>query len=478
MSYTPNSPENQISFNHKNSAFSESHSSHSPRVERIKKSTRAKTKNNDMAAENFPIIVHCHLCWDWVWQRPQQFLSRLSRRHPILFVETIGPDPNLVAPHVRLMEKSAEHPNITRLRLQFPSWRWTDEAYVDRARRELVQDALRGPLAGQFQNAVQWFYDPMAVTAFAGHMGEIATVYDCMDELSKFSEAHPELTRREAELLARADVVFTGGRKLFEAKRQHNSNCHFYGCGVDFEHFGRAREERTIAPHDIKDLPKPVLGFFGVVDERMDYELIGKLADANPQWSIVMIGPVLKVRQDVFPRRPNLHWPGARDYGQLPLYCKAFDICLMPFALNEATEYINPTKALEYMATGRPVVSTAVADVVSNFGSVVKIAFSHDHFITLCREAIEQPDRSAIERGLKLAGSNTWDCIVAKLERHIVDALSAKRRSRGSKNQKSAEVQRSSTKILPTTILSNGHSRKTSSIKTSRRTRRVKTEVA
>lgn len=397
----------------------------------------------DQPVSDYPIIVHCHLCWDWVWQRPQQFVSRLSARHPVLFVETIGPDPNLVVPTIRIMEKAPNHPNITRLRLQFPTWRWNDGAYVDRMRRELVQEALRGPLAGQFENAVQWFYDPMAVASFAGHMGEIATVYDCMDELSKFAYAPPELVAREAELLARADVVFTGGRKLWESKRKHNSNCHFYGCGVDNEHFGRARSAETMVPHDVKALGRPILGFFGVVDERMDYELIAKLADANPNWSVVIIGPVMKVQQHHLPKRPNIHWLGGRDYSHLPAYCKAFDLCLMPFALNEATEYINPTKALEYMATGRMIVSSAVPDVVSNFSSVVKVASSHEDFVQLCLDAVERPEPALIERGLKMAAGNTWESIVAKMEGHIEEALASKRaRSPGRKNVASLDFNR------------------------------------
>jgi glycosyltransferase involved in cell wall biosynthesis len=377
---------------------------------------------------NYPIIVHCHLCWDWVWQRPQQFISRISRRHPVLFVETLGPDPTLVAPYVRL-HYHADHPNVTRVRLQFPMWRWGDEAYVDNTRRELVKDTLRGPLAGQFKNPVQWFYDPMTVRAFAGQMGEIGTVYDCMDEYSKFSEAHPEVSKRELELLARADVVFAGGRKLWESKRRHNDNCHFYGCGVDSAHFGRALDARTTVPHDLKRVKKKAaLGFFGVVDERMDYELVTKLADADPQWSIVMVGPVLKVKEQGLPERPNLHWLGSRDYSQLPSYCKGFDVCLMPFALNQATEYINPTKALEYMAAGRPVVSTKVPDVVSNFGNIAKIGSSHEEFISLCRQAINEPDQGAIERGLERAADSTWDRIVEQMEDHIDKALAKKSR--------------------------------------------------
>lgn len=382
-----------------------------------------EVRNGSDSNPDFPIIAHCHLCWDWVWQRPQQFLSRLSRRHRILFVETIGPDPQLSSPSARFWQPPA-FPNVTILRLQFPSWRWPDGAFVDRERRRLVKEFLSGPGAGHFENPVQWFYDPMAVPAFLGQMNESAIVYDCMDELSKFAEAPPEIKTRERLLLAEADVVFTGGRKLWESKKRLNSNCHFYGCGVDIAHFGKARETATTLPEDIASLKTPLLGYFGVIDERMDYELLSELAKANPDWSIAMVGPTLKVGK--VPRLPNLHWLGQKSYADLPAYCKAFDVCLMPFALNEATEFINPTKALEYMATGRPIVSSAIADVVTNFGTVVKIARTHDEFISLCRRAVEQPDQAATEEGLKRAGENSWDSIVARLEEHVVAALQQK----------------------------------------------------
>jgi glycosyltransferase involved in cell wall biosynthesis len=263
----------------------------------------------------------------------------------------------------------------------------------------------------------------MAVTAFAGQLNETLIVYDCMDELSKFRYAPPELPLRETKLLQRADVVFTGGRSLYESKRVANANCHFYGCGVDLAHFGGARKPETAVPAELGKLPKPVLGYFGVVDERMDYELITKLADANPAWSIVMIGPALKVGTNDLPRRPNLHWLGQRSYAELPAYCKGFDVCLIPFALCEATEFINPTKALEYMATGKPIVSSAVPDVVRNFGSIAKIARDHDEFILHCRDAIERSDEPAIAHGLQLAAESSWESIVAQMESHIAEAL-------------------------------------------------------
>jgi glycosyltransferase involved in cell wall biosynthesis len=392
------------------------------RSTRSRKKTGARLRPKSGNAADYPIIVHCHLCWDWVWQRPQQFISRLSRRHKILFVETIGPDPELAAPLARF-HQAPDHPNITILRLQFPAWRWGDGEYVDAERRRLVQEFLAGPVAGEFENPVQWFYDPMAVSAFAGHLDEVLTVYDCMDELSKFRCAPPDIIQREAELLARADVVFTGGRKLFESKSRFHDNCHFYGCGVDSAHFGKARESGTKVPEDLAALPKPVLGYFGVVDERMDYDLIDCLAKENPKWSIAMVGPVLKVEAGSLPRRANLHWLGQRAYAELPAICRGLDVCLMPFARNESTEYINPTKALEYMATGRMIVSTDVPDVVSNFGSVVKIASTPEEFISHCRQAVSQPDAEAIERGLKMASENSWESIVTRLEKHIKQAL-------------------------------------------------------
>jgi glycosyltransferase involved in cell wall biosynthesis len=210
---------------------------------------------------------------------------------------------------------------------------------------------------------------------------------------------------------------------MWESKSPHNANCHFYGCGVDVAHFGKARDGFTPVPDDLAQLKGPVLGYFGVVDERMDYELVAKLADANPDWSVVIVGPAIKVDPAEFPKRPNLHFLGGRDYKDLPAICKAFDVCLMPFAMNEHTQFINPTKSLEYMATGREIISSAVPDVISNFGSVVKVAHSHDEFIQFCRAAVEQPDQAAIDRGLKMAAEHSWESIVNKLDQHIRDVL-------------------------------------------------------
>jgi glycosyltransferase involved in cell wall biosynthesis len=374
---------------------------------------------------NYPIIVHCHLGWDGVWQRPQQFISRLSQRHPVLFYEAPTRAPGNAPPSYTLCPAPG-YPNVTVLRTELPEARFGDTEWVDSQRHRILQRVLQGPLAGRFDHPVQWFYDPMAAPVFCGRMNERAIVYDCMDELSQFRFAPPDIVRRERILLERADVVFAGGRRMAESKRRYHNNVHFYGCGVDVAHFSKAREPGTIVPPEVAGLPGPVLGYFGVVDERIDYELLEKMADAHPDWNIVMVGPLAKVDPALLPQRPRLHWLGRRDYKELPALTKGFDVCLMPFALNAATEFINPTKALEYMATGKPIVSSAVPDVVSNFSEVVRIGRSHDAFIDFCTAALTQPDRRTIERGLQMAGENQWDAIVARLEEHLDAALAAR----------------------------------------------------
>ncbi len=380
--------------------------------------------------ENYPILVHCHLRWDWVWQRPQQFLTRLSARHPVLFVQGPLVEDGDFEPYARLTQAEG-FPNVTLMDSVFPREKFfSDGAWVDAQRTRLVQEAMSGPLAGKFDSPVQWFYDPMAVPSFLGKMGERANVYDCMDQLSQFKFAPPPLIEREQILLKAADVVFAGGRKMWEDKKKSNPNSHFFGCGVDVDHFARARSPLTHVPEELASISGPVLGYFGVVDERMDYELVEKLASSRPDWTLAFVGPIFKVDPAELPKHANILWLGGRKYEELPAYTKGFDVCLMPFALNEATEFINPTKALEYMATGRPVVSSAVPDVVSNFTGAVQIAHSHQEFLSLCEAALSNPDRASIKAGLELAGHNSWDSIVAQLEAHVQNVLARKKSSR------------------------------------------------
>jgi glycosyltransferase involved in cell wall biosynthesis len=287
-------------------------------------------------------------------------------------------------------------------------------------RRELAADGL---LAGRFARPIQWFYTPMPAPAMIGAFDERAVVYDCMDELSKFRFAPAALVDRERYLMAQADVVFAGGYKLSQSKAKYHQNVHFFGCGVDVAHFATARSADVEVPREIAALKRPVIGYYGVIDERIDYDLLRTLASSLPDVELVMVGPVVKVDPAELPRAENIHWLGQRQYAELPAHVKGFDVCLMPFALNEATEYINPTKTLEYMAAGKPIVSTAVSDVVHNFTPVVTVANSQEAFVASVRDAIERPSAELIARGLEQARANSWESIVARMERIIRDAM-------------------------------------------------------
>lgn len=366
-----------------------------------------------------PLIVHSHLRWDFVWQRPQQILSRLAPAHRVLFLEEPQVDPG----GTTALELSEPQAGIVRATPKLPATLPIDAqhaAVLSLVRRALASDAR---LHDAFDAPIQWFYTPMPAPTFLGAFGEVGVVYDCMDELANFRFAPSDLHSREAQLLANADIVFTGGFQLYEAKARHHANVHFFGCGVDVEHFGRARVTSTEAARELRDLPHPRFGYYGVIDERLDYALIARLAEAHPESAIVMVGPVVKVDPADLPRAPNIHWLGQRSYDELPALVKGFDVCLMPFALNEATRFINPTKTLEYMAAGKPIVSTAVPDVVRNFTPIVDVAHSHDEFVAAAERAARTPRTDAIAQGIARAKAATWTANVAAMRARMLEAM-------------------------------------------------------
>lgn len=389
---------------------------------------RVATPDVSETARRFPLIVHCHLRWDFVWQRPQQLFSRLAAHHAVLFVEDPLPTDGEAG-----LDISEPYANVVRLVPRLPhgapqevdaQWRML----LPLIERALAEHAL---LAGRFANPVQWFYSPMSAPVLLGRFGARGTVYDCMDELANFRFAPPDIADREQFLLAHADVVFTGGYQLYQAKSRHHRTVYFHGCGVDAGHFGRARVASTTVPESVAFLPGPVFGYVGVIDERLDYDLIEALARRFPEASVVMAGPVVKVDPADLPRLPNIHWLGQQPYDALPALVKGFDVCLMPFALNDATRYINPTKTLEYMATGKPVVSTAVADVVRNFTPVVDVAHSVDEFLDAAARAANSPDPAHLREGIARAMAASWDSTVATMRDELLGAVLPVRAARG-----------------------------------------------
>ncbi|MDB5438323.1 MAG: UDP-galactopyranose mutase [Caulobacteraceae bacterium] len=260
---------------------------------------------------------------------------------------------------------------------------------LDEAKRDATLEGLLHQYLGGRGELVRWYYTPMMLS-FSRDLSAKCTVFDCMDELSAFKFAPRELIAREQELLDLADVVFTGGYSLYEAKRSRHRNIHPFPSSVERAHFEQARLAAT-DPQDQAGLPHPRLGFYGVIDERMDLDLLAALADARPDWSLIFVGPVVKINPDDLPRRPNLHYLGGKTYDQLPAYLAGWDVALMPFAINDSTRFISPTKTPEYLAAGRPVVSTPITDVIRHFGQLeaVRIASGSEAFIAACEESLE-----------------------------------------------------------------------------------------
>jgi glycosyltransferase involved in cell wall biosynthesis len=365
-------------------------------------------------------IVHSHLRWDFVWQRPQQIFSRMARHHRILFIEE-PVDTNGTA----ALQLTQPHANLVRAVPLLPHASHMSIERQHAVLMPLLERALHGDplLAGCFHTFVQWFYSPMPAPCTLGRLPAAAVVYDCMDELANFRYAPPDIGQRERMLLGAADLVFTGGWQLYRAKAKHHGNVHFYGCGVDAQHFGQARRTDLQPAAEVGKLAKPIAGYFGVIDERLDYVLLEHLAASLPHVSIVMVGPLAKVDPRELPRRDNIHWLGQRAYAELPALVKGFDVCLMPFAMNDATRYINPTKTLEYMAAGKPVVSTAVPDVMHNFAPIVTVAHSRDEFVNAVAGALQKPDDERIAQGIARAEGATWEAIVAAMRGHIARVL-------------------------------------------------------
>lgn len=275
------------------------------------------------------------------------------------------------------------------------------------------------------EKPILWFYTPM-MFGLAAHIDAAAVVYDCMDELSAFRFAPAELSQLEGDLLRRADVVFTGGHAIYEAKRNAHSNIHPFPSSVDTAHFAAARTP-VATPPDQSPIKGPILGYYGVIDERVDLDLIADVAAARPDWSLVMIGPIAKLDEAVLPRARNIHYLGRKDYSELPNYLAGWDVALMPFALNEATRFISPTKTPEYLAAGRPVVSTPIADVVRHYGDLegVFIASGTHHFIKACETAIALADKptSWLREADDMLATSSWDDTFARMASLVDQAV-------------------------------------------------------
>ena len=365
------------------------------------------------------LICFSHLRWNFVFQRPQHLMSRFSREMQVIYWE----EPVDIGRKETAYLQVRQAEDALNVRVIVPH---LPEGIPEEAREAALKRLLDAHLASLSGRLIAWYYTPMMLP-FSKHITPDVTVYDAMDELSKFKFAPEHLLDFEQELIDRADVVFTGGSSLYEAKKDRHDNVHCFPSSVDRAHFAKARA-RMFDPADQEDLPKPRLGFYGVIDERFDIELLDKVAQMRPDWTFVMVGPVVKISEDELPRRHNICYLGGKTYDQLPSYLSGWDVALMPFAMNESTEFISPTKTPEYLAGGKPVVSTPIKDVVRHYGQLegVQIASTPEEFVEACDKALElsrNPESGWLAEADLMLSATSWDTTQARMAGLIAEVL-------------------------------------------------------
>ena len=368
------------------------------------------------------LICFSHLRWDFVYQRPQHLLKRSARDRRVFFVEEPVFDNGSMRLEVHEREK-----NLKVVVPHLPQGLRSEVAKLavlhDMVQRLLVENNI--------QQYVAWYYTPMALD-FTRNLRPLAVIYDCMDELSAFKGAPECLKQRERELFNISDLIFTGGQSLYEAKRNQHHSVFAFPSSIDRDHFMQARGE-IAEPADQENVPHPRLGFFGVVDERFDVELLDQISRDRPDYQFVIIGPVVKIDPEILPKRENIHYLGGKSYQDLPAYIAGWDVALLLFAQNESTRFISPTKTPEYLAAGKPVVSTPIQDVVCPYGQMglVSIANNAQEFTAaiddlLKSEANRQRWLEAVDGYL---ATMSWDETWARMSRLIDEAVANKTRA-------------------------------------------------
>lgn len=368
------------------------------------------------------IVCFSHLRWNFVYQRPQHLLSRFAKTQRVFYIE----EPFFeTAEDTYTITNTKENVQVVVLHLKgSPA-----EENIDRQKKLLTQIFDQNNL----YNYLFWYYTPMALQ-ISNHLKPVITVYDCMDELSAFKFAPPLLKNLETQLFEKADLVFTGGHTLYEAKKSQHSNVYPFPSSIDKTHFGKARNIMD-SPADQADIPHPRLGFYGVIDERFDIELIKEAAQQRPEWHFILIGPVVKIDPASLPRFENIHYLGGKSYNDLPSYLQGWDIALVPFLLNESTRFISPTKTPEYLSGGKPVISTPIQDVVHPYGvrGLVHIINNTEEFVQQAeRELATENKEEWLAKTDDFLRNNSWDETWEKMN-DLIKALKQKKTLSNSK---------------------------------------------
>ncbi|GAB3779411.1 glycosyltransferase family 1 protein [Spirosoma horti] len=359
------------------------------------------------------LICFSHLRWNFVYQRPQHLLGRAAKNYKVWFIEEPMWSDTL---HMSINQQTDR---LTILVPHLPHGTKPDEAI--RLQRQLLDDFIAREHIHSF---IAWYYTPMALL-FSDHLKPALTVYDCMDELSAFWGAPVQLLEKEKQLIQQAEIMFTGGYSLYEAKRNRHPHVFAFPSSIDFAHFASARKPQP-DPADQRALPNPRIGFSGVIDERFDYKLLTELAERRPEWQFILLGPIVKIDRALLPNKPNVHYLGMKAYKELPTYFSNWDVAMLPFALNESTKFISPTKTPEYLAAGLPVVSTPIRDVIRMYGSkeFVQIADSAQAFEVAIEQALTSRNSGNWTDIDAFLNENSWDHTWSEMNRLLTAQLS------------------------------------------------------
>jgi len=363
---------------------------------------------------NIDLVCFSHLRWGFVFQRPNHLLSRFSKHQRVFFIEE---------PIFHDHEDKIQIENFNENLFVITPYikHGLSEAEIHNRQRKVINKVFINMKINRF---FSWYYTPMAIP-FTDHLTPELVIYDCMDELSAFKFAPPELKIRERELFKKADVVFTGGNSIFNSKKDSHHNIFSFPSSIDKHHFGIARSFKE-DPADQASIPHPRFGFFGVVDERFDIDMLDKVAREKPEWNFVILGPIVKIDPASLPHYENIHYLGGKSYEELPKYIAGWDIATIPFAMNESTKFISPTKTPEYLAAGKPVISTPITDVVHPYGDnkLVHIASNAEEFIAAGTKELNKKRRSAwLKKVDEFLAFNSWDRTWSQMVRNIEDTL-------------------------------------------------------
>jgi UDP-galactopyranose mutase len=361
------------------------------------------------------LICFSHLRWNFVYQRPQHLMSRFASVGRVFFIEEPIFEGNEAS-----FAMTEPKPNLFVCVPHLPMIHGRD---LDATMIELVDKLVR---ENGIERYLTWFYTPMMIE-WSRDLEPLAVIYDCMDQLSAFKNAPTELQERERELFARADLVFTGGRSLYEAKREQHQAVYAFPSSIEKEHFRKARDVSEDVPEQ-RDIPRPRVGFVSVIDERSDLDLLAAIADLRPKYNFIMVGPVVKIDENSLPRRENIYYLGQKDYQELPAILAGWDVAMMPFALNESTRYISPTKTPEFLAAGLPVVSTPIADVVDPYGNagLVRIATTPEEFVGQIDAALKEDDDERKARADEFLSMVSWDETFRSMHQLISECIERK----------------------------------------------------